>query len=161
MFKSTVFMAYSLVAILTYSVPMSAEHYSPQDAKENSMSAKGEFDIQLEPQADENFEMGRMTLQKTFRGSLIGNSTGQMLSVRTAVEGSAGYVALEHFAGELEGRAGSFYLQHSGTMSGGSASATISVVPDSGTEKLVGLSGEMTINIIDGQHVYEFTYSFE
>ena len=34
----------------------------------------------------------------------------------------------------------------------------ISVVPDSGTEELVGLSGTMVILVADGKHSYEFEY---
>ena len=36
---------------------------------------------------------------------------------------------------------------------------TITVVPDSGTEELQGLSGKMTIKIENGKHSYEFDYT--
>jgi hypothetical protein len=35
----------------------------------------------------------------------------------------------------------------------------VTVVPDSGTDGLVGLAGKMTINIVDGKHLYEFEYT--
>ncbi len=124
------------------------------------MTAKGEFEIQLVPQSDKDFDMGRLTIEKTFSGDLTGNSKGQMLSVRTVTEGSAGYVALEQVTGTLDGHSGSFYFQHSGTMNRGTAVATISVVPDSGKGELEGLTGTMVINNVAGQHSYEFTYSF-
>ena len=44
-------------------------------------------------------------------------------------------------------------------MTRGTPGLTISVVPDSGTERLTGLTGTMTINIVDGKHSYEFDYS--
>lgn len=147
-----------VVAMFSFLMPLFAMHQSPVYEKEIIMTAKGEFDIQMKPQTDKDFEMGRMTLEKTFRGDLSGSSKGQMLSVRTAVDGSAGYVAIEVFTGTLVGKAGAFHLQHSGTMSQGAAAATITVIPDSGTDELAGLSGEMAIDIVDGQHVYDFTY---
>ncbi len=82
---------------------------------------------------------------------------GEMLAFRTAVEGSAGYVAIERVNGTLDGRAGSFALQHSGTMDRGTPTLSVTVVPDSGTEALTGLSGSMTIDVGE-EHRYGFTY---
>jgi hypothetical protein len=61
--------------------------------------------------------------------------------------------------GKLAGRSGTFVLQHSGTMDRGTPSLTITVVPDSGTGELVGLTGTMTIEITEGKHLYVFEYS--
>jgi hypothetical protein len=44
-------------------------------------------------------------------------------------------------------------------MAGGQQRMTITVVPDSGTEQLVGLKGTLTIIIAGGKHSYEFEYS--
>jgi Protein of unknown function (DUF3224) len=63
--------------------------------------------------------------------------------------------------GTLEGRNGTFVLQHSGTMSHGVPQMTVTVVPDSGTGELVGLSGSMAIKIEDGKHFYEFEYELK
>jgi hypothetical protein len=60
----------------------------------------------------------------------------------------------------MDGRKGSFVLQHSGSMNRGAQSLSIMVVPDSGTGELTGLSGTLSINIIDGKHFYDFIYSF-
>jgi hypothetical protein len=43
-------------------------------------------------------------------------------------------------------------------MNRGAPSLVVTVVPDSGTEELVGLEGEFKINIEEGKHSYEFTY---
>jgi hypothetical protein len=75
------------------------------------------------------------------------------------VKGSAGYVAIEKVTGKLHGRAGTFVLQHTGTMNRGAQKLSITVVPDSGTGELVGLSGKMNIIIAGGKHSYEFDYS--
>jgi len=107
------------------------------------MIAKGTFEVSLTPQTDE----------------ISGTSVGQMLSIRTAVQGSAGYVAMEEVTGTLNGQSGSFALQHNGIMSRGAPSLWVTVVPDSATGELEGLEGEMTIDINEGVHSYEFKYN--
>lgn len=123
--------------------------------------ATGTFDVKLTPQQPADPEepaIGRMLIDKELHGDLAGTSRGQMLAFRTSVKGSAGYVAMERVVGTLAGRKGSFVLQHSGTMNRGAQSLDLHVVPDSGTDELVGLSGTMKIVIEDGKHSYEFDY---
>ncbi|HKR12596.1 MAG TPA: DUF3224 domain-containing protein [Pyrinomonadaceae bacterium] len=121
--------------------------------------ASGTFEVKLDPQSEgADSPVGRMSIDKQFQGDLVGTSKGQMLMAGTAVEGSAGYVAIEKVEGTLGGRSGSFYLQHSGTMTRGVGALTITVIPDSGTGELAGLSGRMNIIIADGKHSYEFDY---
>lgn len=123
--------------------------------------AKGSFTVAMAPQSDEGFETGRFTLDKTYDGDLCGSGKGQMLSVRTETAGSAGYVALELVEGSLEGKSGGFSLQHSGTMNRGEASLSVTIVPDSGTGELRGISGTLDIIIDkDGGHFYELNYEF-
>ena len=122
--------------------------------------AKGEFDVKLTPQSqDQASGLGRMSIDKTYRGDLAGNSVGEMLSAMSKVEGSGVYVAVERVTGTLAGRQGSFALHHTGVMDRGKPSLTISVVPDSGTEGLSGMTGRMTIEIKDGKHLYELEYT--
>jgi hypothetical protein len=127
--------------------------------------ASGTFDVKLKPQAADDYAdaaiLGRMTMDKQFSGDLAGTGKGQMLSAGTSVKDSAGYVAIEKFTGTVGGRSGSFVLQHSGTMTRGTPHLTISVVPDSGTGELAGISGTMTIRITDGKHFYDFDYSLD
>lgn len=126
-------------------------------------TAKGEFNVTLAPQALADTEadpsMGRLSLDKRFRGDLDSSSKGEMLSARSSVQGSAGYVAIERVTGSLHGRSGSFVLQHSGTMDRGAPSLSVSVVPDSGSDELTGLTGAMQIDIRDGAHYYTFEYT--
>jgi hypothetical protein len=129
--------------------------------KETLMHAKGTFDVKMIPQKDEGIgdpAVGRMALDKQFHGDLEGTSKGQMLAVGNP-SGSAGYVAMEKVIGTLGGRVGSFALQHTGTMNRGVPSLSVTVVPDSGTGELAGISGTMTIDITGGKHAYEFTYT--
>jgi len=111
------------------------------------------------PQAEADPSLGRFWLDKEFHGDLEATSFAMMLSAGGVEKGSAGYVAIEKVTGTLQGRKGSFILQHTGTMNRGNPALTISVVPDSGTDELTGLSGEMKINIADGKHSYDFEYT--
>jgi hypothetical protein len=64
-----------------------------------------------------------------------------MLRAADAAKGSAGYVAIEKFSGTVKGRKGTLIFQHSATMTKGEAQLSITVVPDSGTDELAGISG--------------------
>ena len=124
--------------------------------------ASGTFQVKLTPAADEGIESppGRMIIDKEFQGDFTGTSQGQMLMASsTSNQGSAGYVAIEKLTGTLHGRNGTFYLQHSGTMTRGTGDLTITVIPDTGTDALLGLSGRMNIIIADGKHSYDFDYT--
>jgi hypothetical protein len=125
--------------------------------------AKGEFTVKMTPQpwsdTVTDHSLGRFLLEKEFHGDLEGVSQGQMLTAGTVEKGSAGYVAIEKVTGKLQGRAGTFALQHNATMNRGVPTLSIQVVPDSGTNELAGLGGEMKIVIADGKHSYEFSYS--
>ncbi len=127
-----------------------------------TQTAKGTFAVSMKPLAFEGatpeFKLGRMSLSKQISGDLTATTVGQMLSAMTGTEGSAGYVALERVVGTLGGKRGAFVLQHTGTMKRGVPSLLVTVVPDSGTEELTGLEGEFTIDRVEGQHCYEFTY---
>jgi len=125
--------------------------------------ASGTFEVKMSPQPpDEGAgEVGiaRMLIDKCFAGDLEGTSRGQMLAAMTSVAGSAGYVAIEQVTGTLAARSGAFVLQHTGTMTRGTPELTVSVVPDSGTGGLQGLSGRMQIIIDEGRHSYVFDYT--
>ena len=127
------------------------------------MVVTGTFDVEMKPMdyhvdGVDGMQLGRMSLDKRFRGELEATSKGEMLSAMTPVKGAAGYVALEQVSGTLSGKKGSFVLQHFGVMSGGNDRLTLEVVPHSGAGELSGLKGSMSIRIEDGQHVYEFDY---
>jgi Protein of unknown function (DUF3224) len=124
--------------------------------------ATGSFEVKITPQSDDFLKgtsLGRMSIDKQLHGDLEGASKGEMLTGGDIAKGSAGYVAIEQVTGTLNGRSGSFILQHNGTMTRGTPQLTVSVVPDSGTGQLAGLAGTMTIKITDGKHFYDFTYT--
>jgi hypothetical protein len=128
-----------------------------------SYVARGIFSVDIKPQRDpvaaDGVSLGRMSLAKQIEGDLTGTSTGEMLTALTPVKGSAGYVAIERVTGTLHGRAGSFVLQHTGTMDNGAQQLSITIVPDSGTGALAGISGTFRLRIEAGQHYYELEYS--
>ena len=125
--------------------------------------AMGSFEVTLQPlsnaEVSAEASLGRMLLLKKFSGDLVASARGQMLTASTGMKGSAAYVAIDQVTGELGGRRGSFVLQHSGSMNRGVPTLSIMVVPDSGTGELAGLTGTLSINIIDGKHFYDFIYS--
>ncbi|MCA9923189.1 MAG: DUF3224 domain-containing protein [Anaerolineales bacterium] len=126
-------------------------------------SANGTFDVQIKP-VDQTAQSqaatpGRMLLDKQFHGDLQATGKGQMLTALTSIDGSAGYVAIEEVTGILNGRNGSFVLQHSGIMSRGEQQLAITIVPDSGTGELTGIAGNMIIAIDEnGRHTYTLHY---
>jgi hypothetical protein len=113
----TLLLAVAAALCLTHGRPAAQQEASKM------IRAAGTFDVKLAPQslADSKADplLGRMSMDKQFAGDLQANSKGEMLTARTATEGSAGYVAIERVTGSLGGRKGSFVLQHTGTMTRG------------------------------------------
>ncbi len=139
-----------------------AQNREIKKGKTVSTNAKGRFDVKVVPLSTDKADgatLGRMSIDKQFHGELEATSKGEMLSAVTDVKGSAGYVAIERVVGKLNGRSGSFVLQHTGTMARGSAQLSVTVVPDSGTGDLVGIAGTLEIKIDGGEHSYIFDYS--
>lgn len=127
------------------------------------MKVAGVFQVDLQAmdfyaEGVAGMNLGRMSIDKTFTGALDATSKGEMLNVITATKGSAGYVAIEQVVGTLSGKAGSFVLQHFGTMGLGQNHLLVEVVPNSATGELIGLSGSMLIKVENGTHLYEFEY---
>lgn len=124
--------------------------------------AIGTFDVEIKPLGTHNssdLTLGRMSIEKQLHGDLEGTSKGEMLSAGSSIKDSGGYVAMERVTGSLNGRPGSFVFQHSATMTRGVPNLSVTVVPDTGTGDLAGLTGSLRI-IIDGtKHSYEFDYT--
>jgi hypothetical protein len=125
--------------------------------------ATGTFEVKLVPlepsfKTDDN-SLVRFSIDKQFHGELEATSKGEMLATGGPAKGSGGYVAIESVSGTLNGRTGTFILQHNGTMQNGGFQMNVIVVPGSGTAQLSGLSGSMAIIIKDGKHSYDLTYT--
>lgn len=128
-----------------------------------STHVSGSFSITMTPattpQHSGRTTLGRMLLDKVYKGDLAATASGEMLSAVTDTKGAAGYVAVESIAGVLQGRQGSFVVRHAGTMADGKQELSIVIVPHSGTGQLEGISGTMGIRIEAGQHFYDLDYS--
>ena len=127
------------------------------------MEARGTFEVQVKPVAGDEYAdgatMGRMTLDKQFSGDLEGTGKGQMITGMGSVKGSAAYSAIDRITGTVHGRHGSFIIQHTGIMTRGAPSLVITIVPDSGTEQLAGISGTLEINVEGKVHSYVLSYT--
>jgi hypothetical protein len=150
----------ALIAVLYFAHTTSASD-SRKETPVNS--ASGTFEVKLTPQQADNdaarkASVARMSLEKQFTGQLQGTSSGEMLACGDGTTSGA-YVAIEKVTGTLAGHNGSFMLVHHALMKEATAQAwTVTVVPDSGTDQLKGLTGTMKIIIEKGKHSYELTY---
>lgn len=130
------------------------------------MQASGTFEVKLQPlepyaAGQAGVSLGRLSIDKTFSGDLVGTSRGEMLSAvsKDVLGDAAGYVALEQVSGTLGGREGTFVLQHYGISARVGDRLILEVLPGSGTGALAGLAGEMTIRREDGGHFYRLEYT--
>jgi len=125
-------------------------------------TARGPMDVNIEAEPPflerDGLKLNRNVVRKVFSGDMVGSSEAQMIAAFTATPGSAGYVAIEHFTGSVGDRSGSFVLQHSGVMNRGDALLEVTIVPDSGTGELAGISGTLEIHNEEGQHSYVLDY---
>jgi Protein of unknown function (DUF3224) len=132
------------------------------------LHAKGSFDVKMAPAEPTDFEkandIARFTGDKTWHGDFEGVSHVEMITGSTASTGSMAYVAIERMTGKLNGRQGSFTFSHRASMMKGGASSaaelSVTVVPNSGTGELTGLTGSLDIQIdAQGKHTWTFDYS--
>lgn len=77
----------------------------------------------------------------TFSGDIEGEGAAEYLMVYPTDQ-EATFVGLQRVSGSVNGQRGTFVLQVKGTFAEGIAKAAWSVVPDSGTGELSGLTGK-------------------
>ena len=125
-----------------------------------SHHAHGTFTVDVKPLNPPPAEgLGRFSIDKQIHGDLEATSKGEMLSGGDYKQGVAGAVAIELITGTLNGKHGTFALQHMSTMDQNGPKMQIVVVPGSGTGELKGIAGAFTIKIESGQHFYELDYT--
>ena len=112
-------------------------------------TARGHFDVTAEAEPpyleQDGNRLNHDIVRKKFSGDMTGRTEARMV---------AAYVAIEHFAGLVGGKSGTFALKHSGTMSTGEAELCVTIIPDSGTGELKGISGSLQIVGSDGKHAF-------
>jgi hypothetical protein len=133
--------------------------------KEHRMThrATGSWTVSMKPAAPTGRSgrttLGRMLLDKQYSGDLVATGSGEMLTAVTDTPGAASYVAIEQVTGTLDGRKGSFVLHHLGTMAGGTDHLVIAIVAESGTGQLTGITGQFTLEVVEGKHRFELEYA--
>ncbi len=125
-------------------------------------TATSTFDVTRWDPADaddpaEGPQLSRVTIGKAFKGDFEGEGLGEGLFCGMSdPKAGAGYLVSERLTGQLEGRAGSFVVQHGGLMAPDTPPRTFgNIVPGSGTGELAGLTG--TVELGDG-HTFTLTY---
>lgn len=122
--------------------------------------AHGTFTVDIRPLTPAPAEgLGRFSSIKQIHGDLEATSVGEMFSGGDPKQGAAGYVAMEVVTGMLNGKRGSFALQHFATMDASGPKMQVIVVPGSGTGDLKGITGAFTIHNDKGAHSYDFDYT--
>jgi hypothetical protein len=105
----------------------------------------------------EGAELSRVHISRTFSGDLEGESTAELLIAKS--EGGGGYVGHDQITGTLNGKAGTFVIQHGGILSPDGVTNTGTIVPGTGTGELEGITGEGTLLADeDGNHTLTLEY---
>lgn len=92
-------------------------------------------------EAAEGPRLVRVQVTHTFTGQIEGEGIGEQLVLYSDTDAGS-YTGLERVTGRIDGRSGSFVLQHSGIFGAGAVQASWFVVAGSGTAELAGLAGE-------------------
>jgi len=151
-----------IAAIALTGVTLFGQPDASRETKKTPMiTVSGTFDVKIlppsRPASDDGFV--RLSIDKTFQGALDGTSRVEMMATSDGRTPSGGYVALERFTGKLDGKSGSFIMQHSATMSPGSSEMNIVVSPGSGSGALAGITGTLEIRQEGKQHFYTLRYT--
>jgi Protein of unknown function (DUF3224) len=124
------------------------------------MRATGTFTVDVRPLTPPPAEgLARFSINKQIHGDLEATSKGEMFSGGDPKQGAAGYVAIEVVTGVLNGRKGSFALQHTATMDQSGPKMSVIIVPGSGTDELKGISGTLEIRNANGRHSWDLEYA--
>jgi len=105
--------------------------------------------------------VGVARMVKEFRGGLEGRAETLFTSAFDQERGVGTYVAMEAFAGTLDGRAGTLNIAHTATTDGGPdrLHEVVVIVPGIGTEELAGVTGTGRLQVdSDGTHRLELDY---
>jgi hypothetical protein len=114
-----------------------------------SKQSRASFDVESWDEqpilaAEGGAKVTRASVTMRFEGDLAGTGSVEWL-MSYEDDGTATFVGLERVVGELDGRSGSFVLQHVGRFDGELAQASLTVLSGSGTGELTGLSGTGTL----------------
>lgn len=117
-------------------------------------------EITPEPAISTGLPVGVSRMEKEFAGGVAGRAATLFTAAFDQATGVGTYVAMESFEGSLDGRTGSFNFAHAATTSGADRQDEyLTIVPSSGTDDLVGITGSGGLTVDDdGTHRIWFDY---
>lgn len=104
-------------------------------------------------------QLHRASVTQSYSGALEASSTIEYL-MTTFRNDFSKFVGFEEIIGELEGKSGSFILNHTGTHEDGEAKSTFEIIPHSGTGELEGISGKGHYEATDDETIFKLLYEF-
>lgn len=111
-------------------------------------------------QSENGPKLTRANVSQTYSGDLKAKSTIEYLMI-TFKDESSTFIGTEEVIGELNGREGSFILDHKGTHENGIAKSTFRIIPNSGTGQLKGIHGEGSYEATHEEAELTLNYFFE
>ena len=131
---------------------------SRMDSKANLSFKVTSWEEDPYQEMEDGTKLTRARVTNAFEGDLQGEGKVEYLMFHRA-DGSARFVGLEHFVGEVAGRSGTFVLEHKGEFRGGTVDDTWTVVPGSGTGELEGFEGRASFTS-DHAETYPMTFQY-
>jgi hypothetical protein len=119
-----------------------------------SVKAFNPTSLAPEPAIETALPVGVALIEKHYTGDIAGRSATVFTAAFDQATGVGTYVAMESFAGTVDGRDGAFNFVHSASTTGADRTAGyFAIVPSSGTGQLAGISGAGDLGIDpDGTH---------
>jgi len=105
----------------------------------------------------EGVELSRVHISRTFSGDLTGEGMAEILITKS--EGGGGYTGQDLITGTLNGRAGSFVIQHGGILGPDGVTNSGTIVPGTGAGELAGITGQATL-LADEEGNHTLTLEF-
>ena len=99
-----------------------------------------QWDEQPIAEVDGAPKLSRAIVTKAYAGDIDGTSTTEWL-MSYAADGTATFIGMERLEADIDGRHGTFVLQHVGRFADGAATADLTVVEGSGSGRLAGIAG--------------------
>lgn len=110
--------------------------------------------------SDEGPQLNRASVTQWYSGALEASGTLEYLTT-TFKNDFSKFIGIEEIIGKLEGKSGSFLLQHTGTHEDGEAKSTFEIIPHSGTGELKGISGSGPFEAKHDESTFKLFYEFK
>ncbi|MBE9537838.1 MAG: DUF3224 domain-containing protein [Proteobacteria bacterium] len=108
-------------------------------------------------EGDDGSKLTHAKITQNYTGAIEGSSEIQYLMSYQS-QGFAVFVGFETLSAAINGKSGSFVIQHNGKFENGVASSDFTIVPNFGREGLKGISGSGSfVSTENGQANYEIT----